>query len=254
MARRGFPAVLSVLLLAVATPAAALGVLEVRGERLTLRVDAVSLRAVLSRLAADAGIAFVMKGGTDETVTADLVNVPLGEALQRLLGGWNTLFVYDRSRAAPSAVYLLGPRTGPVVAAAVGEGEARPTDSSRPEDREGAAAAESFEDRALRKIDALEEELGAELPPALGRLRDLLDDPDPIVRITALQRLTGPRDAVIDALAAALVDTDLLVRSAAQQMVLNRGTDEHAVEQVITRASDEDKERLRLLLGAAITR
>ena len=70
----------------------------------------------------------------------------------------------------------------------------------------------------------------------------------------ALQRLTGPRDAVIDALAAALVDTDLLVRSAAQQMVLNRGTDEHAVEQVITRASDEDKERLRLLLGAAITR
>ena len=88
----------------------------------------------------------------------------------------------------------------------------------------------------------------------MGRLRDLLDDPDPIVRITALQRLTGPRDAVIDALAAALVDTDLLVRSAAQQMVLNRGTDEHAVEQVITRASDEDKERLRLLLGAAITR
>jgi hypothetical protein len=89
---------------------------------------------------------------------------------------------------------------------------------------------------------------------AAFREGEVLDDSDPIVRIAALQGLTRLRDAVLDALAAALVATDRPVRSVAQQMVLNRGAGGHAVEPVTIRALDGDKTSLWFLLGAVITR
>ncbi len=234
--------------------AAAPVAVEVRGGRLTLRADGVPLAEVLSRLATAAGIVIELRDRADERVNVSMVGVTLEEGLRRLLKDRNTLFLYDRKLGAPSLVYVLGPRSAPTVPTSVAGLEGRQAASEADvvdgsdTDGQGLAA------RAILKIDGLEEEFRSESPVVLGRLRDLLADPDPTVRITALQRLTEPRDAVIDGLAAGLMDSDPFVQSVAKQIILNRNVDERAVEDVTAAALGGDAGTVRLMLSALIVR
>ena len=105
--------------------------LEVRGERLTLRAEDAPLAVILQRLAKAAGFVVYFKQPVEERVSADLADVDLEEELQRLLNHWNTMFLYDKDRRAPAAVYVFGPRGG-TVAPGISERAEGPLSASEP--------------------------------------------------------------------------------------------------------------------------
>ncbi len=255
MGQIGVALALGVLLAAVAVVAEATSpvALELRGERLTLRADGVPLAVVLERLAAATGIAVELKdGGGDDPVSVSVKDVTLEEALQHVLRGRSTLFLYDTDSRALAAVYVLGTRDrGAAAVAVTGPGEASPLaavvgrEDADPDVEPGPAP-------EMLRISALEAELPPDAPAPFGRAEELLAETDSGVRLTALQHLAARPESAIDALAAALVGHDLIVRSAAQNMLLNREVDEQAVEDVLAVAREGDEAKVRLMLGALL--
>lgn len=79
----------------------------------TLTARAASLRLVLERVAAGAGLTLVIRGGGDTTVTARMRDTPLGEAIGRLVR-WDFTLTSDRL-----VVYLGAPPGGAVEEQAV---------------------------------------------------------------------------------------------------------------------------------------
>ena len=226
--------------------------LEVRGERLTLRAEDAPLAVILQRLAKAAGFVVYFKQPVEERVSVDLADVDLEEELQRLLNHWNTMFLYDKDLRAPAAVYVFGPRGG-TVASDISERAEAPLSASEPVgDDESDIEAEAS--KAALKLEALEEELRAvsvvESEGVSRLLQNLMADPESSVRITALHWLAGRQEVGIDALATALEDSNPLVQNVAMQIILDRGVDDRAVEEVMAAAQEGDEATVRQMLSA----
>jgi len=112
---------------------------------------------------------------------------------------------------------------------------------------------QSILDRPRLGVDALEEEI-REAPGGIEstnvmRLFDRLRDPEPSVRLTALQWLVGRPEARVDALAATLHDPDPTVRMVAAELILGFGMGEDAtVDDLVVTVEKTDPEGLRQLL------
>jgi hypothetical protein len=223
--------------------------LEVQGGRLTLRAEAVPLASVLARLGATAGIVIESPDPFNEPISLELVDVSLEEGLRRLLQNWNTLFVYEGMRPEPSRVYILGRVGTPESEAVGGPDEVRTTEASGDDEDPDVDGARHVEAQAVTRVSELEEEFRTGPPPTWGRLWDLLDQPDPSVRITALHRLLQPNTAV-DALTRALMDGDFIVQSAAREMLLERAVAEEEVAAVVAVAQAGDEASVRRMLLA----
>ena len=108
--------------------------------------------------------------------------------------------------------------------------------------------------KAALKLEALDEELRAvsvvESAGVSRLLQNLMADPESSVRITALHWLAGRREVGIDALATALEDSDPLVQNVAMQIILDRGVDDRAVEEVMAAAQEGDEATVRQMLSA----
>ena len=226
--------------------------LEVRGERLTLRAEDAPLAVILQRLAKAAGFVVYFKQPVEERVSVDLADVDLEEELQRLLNHWNTMLLYDKDLRAPAAVYVFGPRGG-TVASEISERAEAPLSASEPVgDDEIDIEAEAS--KAALKLEALDEELRAvsvvESEGVSRLLQNLMADPESSVRITALHWLAGRQEVGIDALATALEDSNPLVQNVAMQIILDRGVDDRAVEEVMAAAQEGDEATVRQMLSA----
>ena len=81
-------------------------------------------------------------------------------------------------------------------------------------------------------------------------LQNLMADPESSVRITALHWLAGRQEVGIDALATALEDSNPLVQNVAMQIILDRGVDDRAVEEVMAAAQEGDEATVRQMLSA----
>ena len=228
--------------------------LEVRGERLTLRAEDAPLAVILQRLAKAAGFVVYFKQPVEERVSVDLADVDLEEELQRLLNHRNTMFLYDKDLRAPAAVYVFGPRGG-TVAPGISERAEGPLSASEPVgDDEIDIEAEAS--KAALKLEALDEELRAvsvvESEGVSRLLQNLMADPESSVRITALHWLAGRQEVGIDALATALEDSNPLVQNVAMQIILDRGVDDRAVEEVMTAAQEGDEATVRQMLSTLL--
>jgi hypothetical protein len=228
--------------------------LEVRGERFTLRAVGAPLIAILQQLAEVAGLSFYAEERLDERVSVNLTDVSLEEGVRRVLNRWNTIFLYDKSAQVPSVIYILGRRDGTLPSPTSQPTESFPGVAEAAED--GGVDVEAERQKISTKIEKLEETLRA-APVAEGSeaptlLQDLLADPEPSVRITALQWFAGKGEAGIQALASALIEKDDLVRRVALQMVLDRGVGEQALEKVMAAAEVEDQRTVRQMLSALL--
>lgn len=65
---------------------------------ITIKTSNTPLATVLDQVCKDLDITYTSFQDLREPVTADLQNVPPEEALQQLLAGWNSIFVYDQTR------------------------------------------------------------------------------------------------------------------------------------------------------------
>ena len=103
------------------------------------------------------------------------------------------------------------------------------------------------------RISALEAELAPGQVGSFGRAEELWsEETDSGVRITALQHLAEQPESRVDSLAGALVGHDLIVQSAAQNMILNYGVDGQALEDVLAAAQEGDEAGVRAILDAVL--
>jgi hypothetical protein len=85
------------------------------------------------------------------------------------------------------------------------------------------------------------------------RFLDRLNDPEPSVRLTALQWLVTRPEARLSALATALQDGDAGVRAAAAQMILDHDVSEEDVQRVMVAAETAEAEEVVHLLHRLLT-
>jgi hypothetical protein len=226
--------------------------LAVKGDRVTLRAQDVEVAVVLEQLARAAGFTLHFDERVEERISADLADVRLDEGIQRLLKHWNTLVLYDENRGVPSAVYVFGPRGG-TMQAALSDAADAPTPEPGPD---GEVDIDAHTLRQTLKVEAVERELEAASslgsPAALARRR--LGDPDASVRATALHWLVARPETVIDALVAGLADRDHLVQIVATEVLLDRGLDEGAVDEIKSAAQAADLTAARQMLAALYAR
>jgi hypothetical protein len=249
---------------APAPPAAAPVTIEARGDRLTVRAREVSLRLILERIGEIARITVHIEAPTEERITVEFQDVPLEEALRRLLRHRSAVLIYETVAGPLVSVRVVRPASltdspslgGPdAVETAVGEDhEARPSDAAGGEPIDPGAIALA---RASAAVDVVEEEIQA-LPGGgeslnVYRFMDRLNDPEPSVRVTALQWLVTRAEAQLTALASALKDSDAGVRAAAAQMILDREVSEEAVQQVMAAAETADPATVVGLLHQLLT-
>lgn len=225
--------------------------LEVHGQRLTLRADDAPLAAILQQLANAARLTVHCREPVEERVSVDLSEVSFEEGVQRLLQHRNTLLVYDRRSQRLSTVYVFGLRDStaagmnlPSATAPAGEeGEI----DFQAEMLKTAREIETFE-QTLRDVAIVEPQEGSHL------LQSFLANPDPSVRITALQWLVGKQGVDIDALALAVEDNDYTVQSVAAQMLLDYGVGDQDVQEIMAAAEEGDAVTVRQKLGVLLAR
>jgi len=198
-------------------------VLDTRGERLTLRAEGIPLADVLKRIAAATGIAVNLKiDGDKEPVSVSLEDATVEEALRQVLQGHSSLFRYDTDPHALVEVYVL--RSGGRKAGAM----TKPTETIK-------VVGEGIKPGpppGILRVSELDAELSSNTSP-YHSTEELLAETDSGLQLTALQHLAARPESADDALAAALVGHDLVLQSAAQNMLLNSGLEEQSVEEVM---------------------
>ncbi|MDD5268230.1 MAG: hypothetical protein PHO08_14050 [Methylococcales bacterium] len=228
-----------IILSSIAINAAPRLVLDTRGERLTLLAEGMPLIDVLERIAAATGIVINLKNdGEEEPVSVSLEDATVEEVLRQVLQGHSSLFRYDTGPHALAEVYVLqtsGRRAGAM---------AKPVETIR-------VVGESIEPGSslgIQRVSELDAELSSNTSP-FHSAEELLVETDSGRQLTALQHLAARPESADDALAAALVGHDLVLQSAAQNMLLNSGLDEQAVKDVMAAVRQGDDEaKVRAIL------
>jgi len=220
---------------------------DMRGDRLTLRASGAPLSAVLARLATATGLVIKLRGRLEEPVTIELVDVTVEKALDRLLQGQSTVFVYDKG--ALVSAYVVGSLA---VARELLPSSAEPRGTRESFPVESATGEDSVEIRGLARMNALEAELASGALEPTSRLQELQSEKDSDVRIAALHRLAARPEAAVDALASALVGSDLVEQGVAENILLNHPIDEQAVRQVMEAARNGDEGAVRLMVSALL--
>lgn len=251
--------------------------IEARGDRLTLRAREVPLRLILEKIGEIARIKVHLEGPAEEAMTIDFQDVPLDDALRRLLRHRSAVLIYETVAGPLMAVWVIQsasltnslssnePETH-TADAAWGEPEqpgTLPSDLARGEPNEpeapssNAALGEPIDPGAVAvaqassAVDAVEDEVRG-LPDSrslnLFRFLDRLRDPEPSVRVTALQWLVTRPEARLPALASALKDSDAGVQAAAAQMIADNDVSEDAVQQLMVAAETADEATVVRLL------
>jgi len=220
---------------------------DVREDRLTLRASVAPLSDVLARLATATGLVIELRGRLDEPVTIELAEVTVETALERLLQGHSTAFVYEAGGLA--AIYVVGSRA---VAQELPPSSAQPGATRASLAVEPATGQDSVESRGLERMNTLETELASGALEMTSRLQELQGERDSGLRIAALHRLAARPEAAVDALASALVGTDLVEQTVAENILLNHPIDEQAVRQVMEVARKGEEAAVRLMVSALL--
>lgn len=238
---RGVALAVGIILSSTAINATPQLVLDTRGERLTLRAEGIPLAVVLERIAAATGIVVNLKNdGEEEPVSVSLEDATVEEALRQVLQGHSSLFRYNTDPHALAEVYVL--RTGGLRAGAM----SKPAEAIK-------AVGEGIEPGSgpspgILRVSELDAELSSKTSP-FHSAEELLAESDSGLQLTALQHLAARPESANDALAAALVGHDLILQSAAQNMLLNSGFDGQAVEDVLAAVRQGDDEaKVRAIL------
>jgi len=177
------------------------------GERVTLRAESVRLDTLLTEIALRSGVIVRFERGLNEVVTTRLDDMPLHEALRRILRDYNFTLEYRPTtgrRLAPLTGRLWVFRTGPAT-------DVEPVPwllGPSPAEREEAMIA------AGETSDA----------GALISLEQGLADPDPDVREAAVEGIAElDGEAAGFLLQRALVHADKAIREAAADYLADRG-------------------------------
>ena len=222
------------------------GTIAVNGDRMTVRVSGVSLRSVLRALEQRSGIRVAVDAVLDERISVAFENLPLAEAVKRLVGSRPVAFVYET--AVGSGLRLLEvmvyPREGERASGADGAREpveSRPAEAARDRQLEAAPSGQvrvvgetELSDllRVLKgdpspdaRQDALDALQGHPKVPAALLVEVALHDPAPSIRLKALGVLGvhpgADRPTIADVLRAASGDPDETVRDVADVLLEN---------------------------------
>lgn len=184
-------------------------VLSVRGDRMSVKIDQVSLREVLAELARQVPLTVYVAGPVaQEPVAMTFRNLPLEEGVKRILEGKQYVLIHDRPNSAKGAhgggrivKILVMPRVGsPSGIAAIETKIARPPVAN-----------------PMRQTVT-----PGDKGPTLEQLRrQALGAKNPIDRAAALEALSeqGKDEEVLPILATALQDKDPSVREVAQELL-----------------------------------
>jgi hypothetical protein len=172
--------------------------LSVNGDLLTVNLDHIPLREVLTELGRQAHLHISLTEPAGTKLLSDAFrSLPLDEGIDRLLNGHPHAVLYENRQSAPGVA-----RVEKIREIVVLSGEGAP--SYQPDDR--------------AKASEPSVELDAEMD-ATAQMNTALQDPDPAVRIKALDRWAEQGAATpLDPLTQALVDPDVSVRAKAQQL------------------------------------
>jgi hypothetical protein len=236
--------------------------IEARGDRFTVRAREVQLRLILERIAGIAHIKVRFDGSGEERITVDFQDLPLEDALRRLLRHRSAVLLYESATGPPVAVRV-GQRASPIESLSLSNSEALATPVELEPPLADATDGEAVDPgavalaRASAAVDVVEEEILA-LPGGgdslnMYRFLDRLNDPEPSVRLTALQWLVTRPEARLSALATALQDGDAGVKAAAAQMILDHDVSEEDVQRVMVAAETAEAEEVVHLLHRLLT-
>ncbi|HEV8615040.1 MAG TPA: hypothetical protein VGU22_06055 [Methylomirabilota bacterium] len=228
---RGYLALAVGLLCLVAAPASADSLrIDVSGERISVRVEAVPLATVLRAISRRTGVGFTGAEALTREVSVTFTGLTLEDALPKLLKDTNYMLVFEQSAdGAPAALTE-------IVLSADSSGDSQPTAEPPPSSRaqplrslrelaidDPEAALPQLRD-ALRVADAtariqlLDVVAMIDDPRKTALLREALADPDPKVRFFVVDLLSGFDDAA-SLIAPALTDDDPAVRVLAERVV-----------------------------------
>jgi hypothetical protein len=189
-------------------------------DRLTIRATDASLTDIFGRLSEVAEISVHLSGLRDARVTTKLEGVEIEEAVRQLLKPHNSAIVFKRNcdkRISSIDIYVYEfPRGRRLESASRSFDPPAETEPSQAEQHFAAEAA---------KIDRVTDLVR----DGKRRPQSLLGDPDPSVRITALQSCSG-KNELVEALGDALTDNDDLVQATARQMLLDRGAPDDVID------------------------
>lgn len=218
----------------------------VDGPRVNLVARSVPLAIPLDRFTGACSVRISFRRGDRAPSTLVVHGETAFDALENLTAGHDAIVVFAGNRV--EAVYLYGNRSdAPARTAAVAldfaaEGN---TDAAHAADQSRSAAAVEGVEKMLRSNAA------GYLPDA-GAPSELLKDPDPNIRATALQWTVGKGEEYMDALAVSLVDADSTVQSAAQQLLLNNGISDDGMAEIFALAESGDRSGIRDLLPSLL--
>ncbi len=219
--------------------------LRVEGAVVTAEIRATPLQRVLEEIAARTGVIFEVSSELNPPVSISLYRADLQEAIQRIVGGSDSIFYFRRDAAGQSRisfvrVFSKGTRGRPPGLVHIGTGT--PTkggqDSIDTPDQALKALAES--DKVETKEKAIEALVAAKGDVAVQALIKVLNDPATEIQVAAIEGLArlGARSALPQILPA-LKHFHPAVRQSAVEAVALLGSSQN-VQDVRALAQDKD--------------
>lgn len=234
-------------------------VVEFQNERLSIHVEEIPLRELLTEIEAKCGINFVLR---DEKAAANLISLDLKDlaptsALEEILRGLNFAYFYSGTRLAqvvilPQGVGMIGPgsRT-PSMAGPRGQpaGAGNPKPKAEPIKKTPEQIKE--ESRVAAKLETIDDLEEKNDPKSTAALAEMLSDPSREVKEAALQALADKEGAnVTQLIQRGLNDRDPGFRLEVLEVLADRG-DLDSLRKAKSDADKEVRERAADLLESA---
>jgi hypothetical protein len=190
-------------------------------------ITASPLQVVLQELADRTGIQFEIRSQDNPMVSIHLDGIPLMEAIERIVGNSNKIFIYDKSDSTRISLVRILPRSNPVQQPSIlllGTGVVTKVniEIQTPEQAHKVLSSAADLDDRKKAIEFLVKVKGKS---SIQALMEALADPAPGIRIAAIDGLAVLKDRnALPGMLAALKDPDPEVRLSAVSAVALLGT------------------------------
>ena len=226
--------------LGASEPEAAKGpfVVELRGDRLTVRVKEIPLRMVLEAIGRHSGVEVAFAGPLEEKITASFDELPLDEGVKRFLGGRSYVFLYAAAGAGQPPSVVLSK------VSVLGEGRPAGHGPEQGPPKPGRPGASAQPDPA-KPAEAMEPLAAGD---EAGMMRNLLevvhqegDGPARAAALSGLEELETVPVAPLSAIA--LHDRDPVIRRGALELLGRRAAADPQVREVVEAAATADSDQ-----------
>jgi hypothetical protein len=183
--------------------------LRVEGQEIVGQIRNAPLQQVLEELAAWSGIVFEIEAQENPSVSITFYRVPLSEAIQRLIGNYNSVIYYESEESGQEHIRLVrilsrNPRPAPPSLHYLGTGAITKRSDDVVDSPEQALAVLSGSKNLAARQKAIDVLVATKGAPAVEALKTVLSDPAVEIRVAAIEGLVtlGAHEALPQILSA----------------------------------------------------